>query len=202
MKRLYLMRHGQTEYNLEKRVQGRCDSPLTKLGIEQARGAGAWLAGQHVAFDRICTSPIGRARTTAEIVRDALVASGAAPSAVPAVETADGLKERSYGSYEGGPQEDVPADVWDPGELLVPCGGEGSAALRSRMTATLTDLMRDANVRAALAVSHGSATLQFKRAWEHLAACDQGQPLGNCCVLVFEFDEVEETFSCVEIHNG
>ena len=42
---LYLMRHGQTEFNVAKRVQGRCDSPLTELGRDQARAAGRWLAG-------------------------------------------------------------------------------------------------------------------------------------------------------------
>lgn len=200
MKRLYLMRHGQTEYNLEKRVQGRCDSPLTELGLEQARRAGAWLADQGVALDRICTSPIGRARMTAETVRGVLETRGIAP-AVPRVEMLDGLKERSYGVFEGGPQADVPADVWDPGELLVPYGGEGSAALRARMVAALTGLMLDGGVRTALAVSHGSATLQFKKAWEHLAACDQDRPLGNCCVLAFEFDERSGTFANIAIRN-
>ena len=63
--RLYLLRHGQTEFNLQGRVQGRCDAPLTELGIEQAHGAAAWLVAQGVRFDRICSSPLGRARSTA-----------------------------------------------------------------------------------------------------------------------------------------
>ncbi len=40
MSKLYLMRHGQTLFNVLHRKQGWCDSPLTELGIEQARGAG------------------------------------------------------------------------------------------------------------------------------------------------------------------
>ena len=43
MKRLYLLRHGQTEFNVKKLVQGRCDSPLTDLGRKQAGMAAAWL---------------------------------------------------------------------------------------------------------------------------------------------------------------
>ena len=39
MPMLYVLRHGQTEFNLQHRVQGRCDSPLTPLGVEQARAA-------------------------------------------------------------------------------------------------------------------------------------------------------------------
>ena len=42
LKRLYLVRHGQTEFNLAKLVQGRCDSPLTELGRTQALAAGSW----------------------------------------------------------------------------------------------------------------------------------------------------------------
>lgn len=43
MKKLYLLRHGQTEFNVKKLVQGRCDSPLTDLGRQQAQAAAAWL---------------------------------------------------------------------------------------------------------------------------------------------------------------
>ena len=65
MSRLYLLRHGQTQYNLQGRVQGHCDSPLTELGASQAHAAGAWLAAQGVSFERIFSSPLGRALATA-----------------------------------------------------------------------------------------------------------------------------------------
>ena len=132
-KRLYLMRHGQTLYNVQKLVQGRCDSPLTSTGIEQAREASEWLARQGVSFGRICSSPLGRAYNTACIAREAL--------------------------------------------------------------------QKREDARNVLAVSHGSATLQFKLAWEHAARCDQGQPLGNCCILVFDYDEEAGSFSNTEIVN-
>ena len=41
-KTLYLMRHGQTLFNLQHKIQGWCDSPLTELGIKQAKVAGKW----------------------------------------------------------------------------------------------------------------------------------------------------------------
>lgn len=199
MATLYLMRHGQTAFNLAHRVQGRCDSPLTPLGVEQARAAGRWLAAQGARFDRLCGSPLGRAASTLEIVREELTAQG--EKNLPPVELVEGLIERSYGPFEGGPVSDVPAELWDPGEALVPFGGEGSAELRRRMVATLTDLMEAPGVKTVLAVSHGSASLQFKRAWEHLARCPQDVALGNCCVLVYEFDGSSRTFCCREIVN-
>ena len=84
---LYLLRHGQTRYNLEHRVQGHCDSPLTELGVAQAHAAGAWLAAQRVCFERIFSSPLGRALSTAEIAREELMAAGW--EGVPAVEPHD-----------------------------------------------------------------------------------------------------------------
>lgn len=198
MSRLYLLRHGQTQYNLQGRVQGHCDSPLTELGASQAHAAGAWLAAQGVSFERIFSSPLGRALATAEVAREELAAAGLP---APAVEPVDGLIERSYGPFEGGPASDVPAELWDPGETLVPYGGEGSAALRERIVATLTELMVSSRAQTVLAVSHGSATLQFKLAWEGLALCPQDVPLGNCCVLVYDFDPERRVFSCREIVN-
>ena len=52
MKRLYLLRHGQTEFNVKKLVQGRCDSPLTDLGHKQAGMAAAWLKAHGVVPDK------------------------------------------------------------------------------------------------------------------------------------------------------
>lgn len=208
MHTLYLLRHGQTLYNLQGLVQGRCDSPLTSTGIEQAREAGAWLAGEDVAFDEIYCSPLKRAMDTAYTVRDCLHRDGR--HAVPLIKEHAGLIERSYGSFEEGPVDDVPVSVWDPREEIVPYGGEGSRALRARMVETMTQIMGDAVAEArakgsdscnVLAVSHGSATMQFKLAWEHLAQCDQDQPLGNCCVLVFRFDPKDQTFSNTAIVN-
>ena len=199
MSRLYLLRHGQTEFNLQRRVQGRCDAPLTELGVEQAHGAAAWLIGQGVRVDRICSSPLGRARTTAELVRDDLQMAG---EPAPEVEFVEDLQERSYGPFEAGPASEVPCELWDPGEALMPYGGEGSRALRERIAGALTGIMEEVDADAqVLAVSHGSATLQFKRAWEHLAACNQDVPLGNCCILVFEFNATARTFKNTAIIN-
>src|SRR5437660_4539262 len=64
---IYIARHGQTQWNVEKRMQGRQDSPLTEQGIRQA----TWLRDtlKHVDFDAMYTSPSPRARRTAEILR-------------------------------------------------------------------------------------------------------------------------------------
>ena len=71
---IYLLRHGQTEYNVERRIQGRCDSPLTELGKEQARAMGTTLREltEGVEGIEVIASPLARAATSAEIVREAM----------------------------------------------------------------------------------------------------------------------------------
>lgn len=185
MKRLYLVRHGQTEYNLAKLVQGRCDSPLTELGRTQALAAGAWLADHEVRPDAVGTSPLGRAFATTGLLMSALAERGLVGQAVMP-QVMQGLIERDYGTYERGPQADVPANVWDPGDALVACGGEGNAALRARVLAALRDLLAPEDVSCALAVSHGSVSKQF------LAAVlpderDVPKALPNCAIMVCDY---------------
>ena len=182
MKRLYLLRHGQTEFNVKKLVQGRCDSPLTDLGCQQARAAAAWLKAHSVVPDKVVSSPLDRAMDTASLVACELLGPDAA------VEPCEGIIERSYGTFEEGPHDALPTDVWDPGEDLVPFGGEGSQALQKRMVETLTNLISAEDTKTLLAVSHGSASRQFIKA---AAPADFKLPakLPNCAIMIFDFDE-------------
>ena len=184
MKRLYLLRHGQTEFNVKKLVQGRCNSPLTDLGRQQAQTAAAWLKSHGVVPDKVVSSPLGRAMDTANLVATELLGAGAA------VEPCEGIIERCYGTFEEGPHDALPTDVWDPGEDLVPYGGEGSQALQARMVNTLTNLISAEDTETLLAVSHGSASRQFIKA---AAPADFKLPtkLPNCAIMIFDFDEEE-----------
>ncbi len=178
MKRLYLLRHGQTEFNVKKLVQGRCDSPLTDLGRKQAGMAAAWLKAHGVVPDKVVSSPLGRAMDTAQLVACELLGPDTA------VEPCEGIIERSYG------HDALPTDVWDPGEDLIPFSGEGSHALQERMVGTLTNLMGAKDTETLLAVSHGSASRQFIK-----AAAPEGfelpTKLPNCAIMIFDFDEAE-----------
>ncbi|HZD72223.1 MAG TPA: histidine phosphatase family protein [Actinomycetes bacterium] len=86
--RLYLARHGETEWSAARRHTGRTDVPLTSSGKEQARALGAELAG--VSLDRVLSSPLDRALTTAR-----LAGFGGR------VELSDALLEMDYGEFEG-----------------------------------------------------------------------------------------------------
>lgn len=88
----YIVRHGETEYNVKKIVQGHSDSPLTEGGIEQAKKLAQKLKG--IKFDYAFSSDLLRAKRTAEII---------ALEHKLAVETNKLLRERTYGPLEGKP---------------------------------------------------------------------------------------------------
>ncbi len=96
---LYLVRHGQTEFNLARRYQGALDSPLTALGVEQAGRMGALLAGLVPAGTAVISSPLGRTRHTARII------SETAGLAAPTFDAR--LAEVSLGCWDGLTDEDI-----------------------------------------------------------------------------------------------
>ncbi|MDM9623701.1 histidine phosphatase family protein [Rhizobium sp. S96] len=95
---IYVIRHGQTDWNAERRLQGQKDIPLNAIGREQARQNGIDLAEilkvEAIPFDFVA-SPLGRTRTTMEIMRGAM-------NLAPAdYRTDERLVEVSFGDWEG-----------------------------------------------------------------------------------------------------
>ena len=121
-----LIRHGETEWNIQNRVQGHGDSPLTPKGREQTRALGQRL--QHTPMDAVFASDLGRTQETAAII------SGFSGHAVRFDAR---LRERNYGVLEGLNISDIegryPA-IWkrfsahDP-DFVIPEGESPSAAL-------------------------------------------------------------------------
>ena len=85
------VRHGQTDWNLQRRMQGTSDIPLNALGREQARDAGDVLAVDH--WDAVVSSPLMRARETAAIIAERIGA--------PLRASYDELVEQHFGEAEG-----------------------------------------------------------------------------------------------------
>jgi probable phosphoglycerate mutase len=99
------VRHGQTEWNLVGRYQGWGDSPLTPLGIVQAEAIGHYLRDIPEARDAaIVASPIGRARRSAELIREQL-------GSTASLTFDDRLREISLGSWDGLDRSEIAALV-------------------------------------------------------------------------------------------
>jgi broad specificity phosphatase PhoE len=152
---LFLVRHGQTEWNLVPRIQGRSDSPLTALGIGQAKAAGGLLAS--VLQGRrptLISSPLGRARRTAEFIADAV---GLAPERI-VIEPR--LREVSWGVWDGCSRDEI--EAIQPGGWrrlqrewsFAPEGAERYQHAADRLREWLTSLDSPGPV---IAVTHGMA---------------------------------------------
>lgn len=167
---LYLVRHGQTELNVQNILQGWHDSPLTARGREQALTTRAAFEARGVTFDHAYSSPLGRARCTAELI----VGVG------QPVELVDDLREWHLGSLEGTSNREMPAQPW--GDYPAAFGGESEAQLRARMVAALSRIMARPRHDCVLAVSHGSACQEFL---EYVAG--GGEQPDNGAVLHFGY---------------
>lgn len=161
MTTLYLVRHGETDWNAARRIQGSTDIPLNETGRAQARAAAAALVEQFAGtHPRVVSSDLSRARETAEIIADALGAP--APALYP------DLRERAYGVAEG--MTDVEYidrfGAWDRENVPE---AESTADLRARALRTVRRIVGDARRAHApsdvpvIAVAHGALIGQLIR---------------------------------------
>ena len=172
--RIIAIRHGETSWNVDARIQGHLDIPLNDTGLWQAQRAGAALAEEH--FDAIYSSDLQRALVTAQAVGDA---TGCA------VQPDAGLRERCFGSFEGRTFKEIEAEQpaqalrWrkrDP-DFVPDDGGESLHMLRGRIQHTV-DRLASQHLGGQIAlVAHGGVMdilyrlatrqdLQAPRTWE------------------------------------
>jgi probable phosphoglycerate mutase len=148
---LLLIRHGETTWNREGRIQGHRDSPLTGRGLAQARAAAARLALERIGA--LYSSDLGRARATAHHV--------AAATALR-IRLDEGLRERAFGVFEGKTWDEIARDHPEHARLLaedpsheIP-GGESLAQFRERVTGAFRRIAREqASAGAIAVVTHG-----------------------------------------------
>ncbi|HEY1836433.1 MAG TPA: histidine phosphatase family protein [Rhizomicrobium sp.] len=176
---LYFTRHGETQANVEKRFQGKTDTPLTARGREQAQEIAATLkriAPDFAALTYVC-SPFRRARTTMELIRGGL--------GLPRDDftTDPRIVEIDLGSWDG--LTDTEAKALNPtafenrmthkGTVRVPGGGESYGDVAKRLESWIGDLKTDT-----FAVSHGAATRILRGlfqglSWDQMSALDEKQ---------------------------
>ena len=167
---IVFIRHGQTEWNVQWRLQGQQDIPLNATGRRQARRTGLKVLETVpgvAAFDFVA-SPLGRARETMEIARAAM---GLDPTAY---RLDDDLRELTFGEWEGftlaelrkTQAELVAARAADKWKFLPP-GGESYFMLSERVAAWLKTIKRETVV-----VSHGGVGRVLVRLWTDMEPAD------------------------------
>jgi broad specificity phosphatase PhoE len=150
MTRIYLLRHGTTEWNREEIFRGRVDCPLNETGRAEGRAVAAYFEG--VELDGIYTSPLARAAETA-----AAIAAGRGIRVIPEPAFID----LDFGEWQGHPLKEVREKYPDlyrawrerPQEVTIP-GGENLDSLRARAWEGLLRVARENPDRTVVIVSH------------------------------------------------
>jgi broad specificity phosphatase PhoE len=175
---LTLIRHGETHANLEGVWHGSTDTPLTERGLAQASRVAGYLGERHADAAALYSSPLQRARRTAEVIAEAV-------GLEPQIDAA--LTEYHLGCWEGKTYHDLQHEhrFWhhikrDPD--FAPHGGESPRQVTERFTRALLRIARGHPDRRVIVVSHGGA---LSMSLGHLLAGDYGewQPvMDNCAV--------------------
>lgn len=191
---LYIMRHGETDDNTRRVLQGQKDNPLNENGKNQALEARKELEGIH--FDRIYVSPLIRAAHTAEL------ATGRDKSEFIIEER---IKEIGFGVLEGTVSDDMKPPYsnffLNPGAYVAPEGGESFDELLARVQDFLDEIKGNLPGQKVLLVSHGAAIhALINRILKQDMSHFWDMKLANCGILEVsdENGEYEITRECMK----
>ena len=181
---ILLIRHGETLWNQQGRMQGQHDSPLTPLGLQQARQLGRRL--KQVAFFALYSSDLGRAHQTARCIADE---TGHEIASDP------DLRERSFGIFEGltnneiktrYPEHYEPFAKRDP-QYAMP-HGESASQFRERCVGCLETIARRHGDETIVVVTHGLVLdALYRMACKMALDVPRGFPLLNCSLNTFRY---------------
>ena len=175
---LLFLRHGQTDWNLQGLFQGQTDVPLNETGRAQARESAAALKSHQPPAEIIYSSPLLRAKETAEFAKQALD--------VP-IYFDDRQIERSFGALEGTSIERIfgnsPIRHRQDEEKLAPYGAEPYADLEKRVRGFLDDMAAKHPEQCVLVASHGVVG----RMVQHLCHFEETTRIENGTVMQFTY---------------
>ena len=175
MKTIYLTRHGQTLFNLQHKIQGFCDSPLTELGINQAKIAKEYFIREGIKLEEAHSSTSERAVDTLEILTE-----------LP-FKTHKKLKEWNYGTFEGEGEHLNPPIPYN--DFFVQFGGEDQLEVEKRLNEAITKIAAESSNEQILIVSHGGAIANFYRKWENYSQVRREGAIPNCSIFKYEYDD-------------
>ena len=193
MTTLILVRHGESEWNRAGRIQGQINSPLTDLGINQAKAIREYLSGVLLNQQlEIYTSPLDRALQTAEIIAQGIEY----PSRKIIIE--ERLNDFNVGEISGTFGWDKVAEIFpEQAQLRLqdpmrfhPSGGESGAEFEARLRSLLEDLMDDGKLK--LMVSHGIVNKFIRGILKNLSGKEMVE-LGESQNTIYRLEQGEET---------
>lgn len=190
--KIYVTRHGETDWNVEGRMQGSKNSNLTELGKSDAIKLGYSLKNTNI--DYIYTSPLTRAYDTAMLIKG--------NRDIP-LEIYEDLKEMNFGIWEGMHSNDVIKEYkeeyyrfWNEPHLYKPNGGETFDELIKRVDNVLIDLASQKKGETILIVTHTIVIKAIYAILKRYEVKDFWNPpyINNTCLTIIDFNEGEYKF--------
>lgn len=191
--KLYIIRHGETDWNKAFRLQGQSDVPLNEYGRQLARITADAL--KDIAFDVIYSSPLSRALETAQIIRR--------ERQVPII-TDERLKEISFGADEGKSKDELGEHFsnffFAPDKFVPSQGGESYETVCRRAEDFFRDQIEPLRktAKTVLIAAHGTMNKALMLHMKNIAIRDiwKGEFQKNCCVNYYEL--TEDTVTVIE----
>ncbi len=178
MRYLYFVRHGESRWNVENKICGATDIPLTELGHQQAIETGKHILDLNIAFDVILTSPLCRASETARHISEI--------THVP-MRVEPRLIEQNFGKYESTPRNGEEFRLAKEHFLDRYDGGESMMQLGQRIYNLLDDIKNDPEKKTCLLVAHNGIARVIKSYFVTMSNSEYAQfGVKNCEVLTFE----------------
>lgn len=189
----YLIRHGETEYNAQSRLQGHTDIPLNDIGRKQAEDLAKELETTH--FDALYSSPLSRARSTADILSEHLH--------LP-VQIIEELRERKLGDLEGKSKEEMLAQYPDWGKMSEEERWtderehtESAKHTSERILQTLKSIAKEKDGQTIAIVTHGG-NIRFTLIGLAYGTMNSIRGIKNCGYAVITFDDADFIVEKVE----
>ncbi len=190
--RIYLTRHGQTNYNLEERMQGHIDAALNSEGIKQAEALAKRI--QNDQIDHIYSSPLVRAHKTAQLI-----------NTYHGIELKldDRLKEMGFGSWEGQVIDEIKENYserafhfWKEPEKYEPIDGESFEGVQTRVKSFLSDILKAHGGQTVLVVCHGMLIRNMLSVLknEDVSTVWKHPRIYQTCLTIVDFDGVDSKF--------
>ena len=174
MRKIYFVRHGQTELNMDDRMQGWCDSPLTEKGEKQAAFVKGYFKENEITFDHAFCSDSGRAVQTIELITDM------------DYEVTSNLREISLGDLEGKSERFSCQDLSDE-EFYKRHGGESFNDVGTRISEVMEQIALSAWENT-LIVAHGGSCLYYLGSLGY-PMDEYRYRLTNACIAVFDIND-------------
>lgn len=179
MGHLYFVRHGETVWNVENKICGATDSPLTEKGRAQAKATGEMILEKGIKFDEIIYSPLSRAKDTALIISDI--------TGVRAT-SEERLTEQHFGKWEGTPRNGLDFKADKENFATDYDGGESMLKLCQRIYNLLDDIKNESDSKTYLLVAHNGIA-RAVNSYFHSMSNKEYAAFGikNCEIVRYDF---------------